>query len=213
MSLTSVPPFPSFLAQTMSPSMPNYATSQSGTTTESGADSSTSSYLGPYTTTGTASNGGDDASNDSYNGAGAYTVSGGSAGAVSGDSAPTGSGATTESGADHSADNYSSDYMLGSDGNWYAADGSGTSTASGNTHSSNASNGAYGYTFVGGGVSGTWNQAGGGDTNYTTQTVSALNADGSWATTGAAQSGGRCLFVMPKGPDWRAITASVEKQH
>jgi type III restriction enzyme len=29
----------------------------------------------------------------------------------------------------------------------------------------------------------------------------------------AERSGGPCLFVMPKGPDWRAITACVEKQH
>jgi hypothetical protein len=105
--------------------------------------------------------------------------------------AAVGATTTTESGGDNASDLYSSDFVLGPGGVWVQTDGTASSTSGGTTHSSFTGNGGYGYSYVGGGMSGTWNEHGGSDANFTAQSSSTYDPNTyMWVTTGDWSGGG-----------------------
>ncbi len=95
----------------------------------------------------------------------------------------TGGGVYTESGADSAGYGYSNQYTLQNNGSWQASSGSGSSSGSGWTQTGFSGSGGYGYAVAGGSVSGSWQQSGGAETNYSNSTnstfgASRLDADG-----------------------------------
>ena len=100
----------------------------------------------------------------------------------------TGGGVYVESGADSMGYGSSDQYTLQNDGSWQASSGVGSSSGTGWTQDSYSGSGGYGYAIDGGSVSGSWQQSGADETNYSTTTNSTLTAN-SWAETGTQSSG------------------------
>jgi hypothetical protein len=152
---------------------------------------------GTWTTAGAWDSSTDRGQNSAYAGAGtlivAITPTPSSDSSDSSDSSGatiTGGGTTTESGSDQSTYADSSHFTLGNDGTWQESSGNVSNSDANSTNTGYSGSGDYGYTVPGGGVQGIWNVSGGDNSNLTTQTVSALNPDGTWTTIGTLDGGG-----------------------
>ena len=158
-------------------------TAQSSSTYNAGAG-----LVGMWVTTGSWDGGGSDNQSSNYSGSGSYDA--GAGGTAPDGSTTTGGGTVSQSGGDTSGDQYSSSFTLGADGKWSGASGSGTTNSSGNTHVSYSGMGITNYLVPGGSVNENWQVTENGGTHYTMNTLSSLNADGTWATTGTGDYGG-----------------------
>ena len=159
------------------------------------ATASTLNSDGSWTTTGTWNGTDQGGQNSSYQGAGVYVVNppaataspsadGTTVAVASNGATSSGGGVTAESGADHWNYGYASQDTLGANGAWQAAGGAGSGSGSGFTQSAYSGSGNYGYALTNCAVSGTWLQSGSANTAYSDSTLSAMNSDGSWTTTG-----------------------------
>ena len=167
--------------------------SVSGTWQQSGSANTNSSTVtnatlgsnGAWTTTGAAVNAESGGQDIGYSGSGNYAVASGV-----GAAAMSGSGAVAESGTDDWGYGYAMQSTIGASGQWLPATGSGATTETDATQWGYSASGDYTRPLDGGVLSGTWQAVGGADAGYQVQTVSTLNPDGSWTTTGAASSSG-----------------------
>ena len=159
--------------------------SGSASTSYDTATDSTLGSNGQWTTTGATDNAEGGTQHIDCSGSGSYVIAA-SVGAAS----LSGSGSVEESGTDDWSYGYTTQSTIGSSGTWLPATGSGGMTETESNQWLYAASGSYSRPMDGGTLTGQWQAGGGASGGYTAQTVSTLNPDGSWTTTGAADSSG-----------------------
>ena len=156
-----------------------------GITTETGGQSSSSHYTinsivsaGAWVDTGTGSGEFHNHGNSTYDGGGGYAYS------YSSDSGSgSDSGTVTEGGGDYSAEDFSWDQSLGTDGKWSLSSGCGTMSASNYQDSAYSGGGNYSYPMGNDTVTGITTETGGqcASSHYT---VNSSASGGAWVDTG-----------------------------
>ena len=120
-----------------------------------------------------------------YSGDGNYTIA-----ATVGTASLSGGGTVAESATDDGGYGYATQSTLGGSGIWQTPTGSGGTTETESYQWGYSASGGYTRPLDGGALSGTWQASGAASGGYAASTISALNANGSWTTTGVANSSG-----------------------